>query len=65
MGVLLRMCTDLLSNLKEWEEHEAAINSRHEQLQMKIQELDALKRDMSAQLERLRVDEQYPFNTPV
>lgn len=29
---------------------------------MKIQELDALKRDMSVQLERLRVDEQYPFD---
>ncbi|GAB9473211.1 hypothetical protein Gpo141_00010366 [Globisporangium polare] len=44
----------LLSNLKEWEEHEAATKSRHEQMQMKIQELDALKRDMSVQLERLR-----------
>ncbi|GAB9473210.1 hypothetical protein Gpo141_00010366 [Globisporangium polare] len=52
----------LLSNLKEWEEHEAATKSRHEQMQMKIQELDALKRDMSVQLERLRVDEQYPFD---
>lgn len=50
----------MLANLSEWEEHEAAARARHEQVQMKIQELEALKRDMGAQLERLRVGEQYP-----
>ncbi|TYZ59883.1 hypothetical protein PybrP1_009196 [[Pythium] brassicae (nom. inval.)] len=50
----------LLANLKEWEEHEAAARARHEQVQMKIQELESLKRDIGAQLERLREDEQYP-----
>lgn len=49
---------DLLSNLREWEQHEAATKTRHEQMLMKLQELDTIKREMSVQLERLRVDEQ-------
>uniref|UniRef100_K3WLF5 Uncharacterized protein n=1 Tax=Globisporangium ultimum (strain ATCC 200006 / CBS 805.95 / DAOM BR144) TaxID=431595 RepID=K3WLF5_GLOUD len=48
----------LLSNLREWEQHEAATKTRHEQVLMKLQELDTLKREMNVQLERLREDKQ-------
>ncbi|KAF1331740.1 hypothetical protein FI667_g4151, partial [Globisporangium splendens] len=51
-------CPYLLSNLREWEQHEAATKTRHEQILMKLQELDTLKREMNVQLERLREDKQ-------
>jgi chromosome segregation ATPase len=54
----LPIVTDLLSNLREWEQHEAATKTRHEQVLMKLQELDTLKREMNVQLERLREDKQ-------
>lgn len=66
-AVAINACapTDLLTNLKEWEEHDAAIKRRHAEMQTKVQELEALKREMRAQLERLRVDEQYPLSRSI
>lgn len=52
------MATDLLTNLREWEEKESATKARAEQLQMRLQELEAVKREMNVQLERFRLDEQ-------
>ncbi|TMW57120.1 hypothetical protein Poli38472_003045 [Pythium oligandrum] len=49
---------DLLTNVGEWEEQTNAANARKDKLNAKLLELDALKREMLAQLERLRVDEQ-------
>jgi predicted nuclease with TOPRIM domain len=49
---------DLLSNLREWEEKESATKAREEQLLMRLQELEAVKREMNVQLERFRLDEQ-------
>ncbi|RLN48519.1 hypothetical protein BBJ28_00016421 [Nothophytophthora sp. Chile5] len=50
----------LLANLHEWEEQEAADKARNEQIHKQLQELDAIKRDMAVQLDRFRLDEQYP-----
>ncbi|CAI5747512.1 unnamed protein product [Peronospora destructor] len=52
----------LRANLKEWEEKEKTAKERNEQLQNRLQELDAIKRDMALQLDRFRLNEQYPFH---
>ncbi|KAG7384784.1 hypothetical protein PHYPSEUDO_002237 [Phytophthora pseudosyringae] len=55
-----RQLAHLRANLREWEEKEQAATQRNEQLHKKLQELDAIKRDMAVQLDRFRLNEQYP-----
>eukprot|EP00644_Phytophthora_capsici_P006951 jgi/Phyca11/103680/e_gw1.8.350.1 len=52
---------DLRANLSEWEAKEKEAKQRNEQLQKKLQELDAVKRDMAVQVDRFRLNEKYPF----
>lgn len=56
-----RQLAHLRANLNEWEEKELMAKQRNEQLSKKLQELDAIKRNMSVQLDRFRLNEQYPL----
>ncbi|KAG6617545.1 uncharacterized protein IUM83_02405 [Phytophthora cinnamomi] len=53
-----RQLAHLRANLSEWEEKEQAAKERNEQLHKRLQELDAIKRDMTVQLDRFRLNEQ-------
>ncbi|CAI5727206.1 unnamed protein product [Peronospora effusa] len=55
-----KLLAHLRANLNEWEEKEQAAKERNEQLHKRLQELDAIKRDMTLQLDRFRLNEQYP-----
>ncbi|KUF79238.1 hypothetical protein AM587_10005346 [Phytophthora nicotianae] len=55
-----RQLAHLRANLSEWEEKEKMAKQRNEQLNKKLQELEAIKRDMTVQLDRFRLNEQYP-----
>lgn len=46
--------------MQDWEQKEAERRATNERMQQKIDELDRIKRQLTEQLERLRVDEQYP-----
>ncbi|KAL4141189.1 hypothetical protein PRNP1_014311 [Phytophthora ramorum] len=48
----------LRANLSEWEEKEQTAKQRNDQLRKRLQELDAIKRDMTVQLDRFRLNEQ-------
>ncbi|KAJ0402122.1 hypothetical protein ATCC90586_002664 [Pythium insidiosum] len=48
----------LLGNVRDWEQQSSTAKARRDELAKKLQELEALKREMVAQLERVRVDEQ-------
>ncbi|GLD96397.1 hypothetical protein PINS_up005080 [Pythium insidiosum] len=48
----------LLGSVRDWQEQSSSAKTRRDALSSKLQELEALKREMVAQLERLRVDEQ-------
>uniref|UniRef100_H3HC33 Kinetochore protein Spc24 n=1 Tax=Phytophthora ramorum TaxID=164328 RepID=H3HC33_PHYRM len=50
----------LRANLSEWEEKDQTAKERNDQLRKRLQELDAIKRDMTVQLDRFRLNEQYP-----
>jgi len=52
--------SDLRANLSEWQEKERAAKERNEQLHKRLQELETIKRDMAVQLDRFRLNEQYP-----
>ncbi|ETN25033.1 hypothetical protein, variant 1 [Phytophthora nicotianae INRA-310] len=53
-----RQLAHLRANLSEWEEKEKMAKQRNEQLNKKLQELEAIKRDMTVQLDRFRLNEQ-------
>ncbi|DAZ96472.1 TPA: hypothetical protein N0F65_008339 [Lagenidium giganteum] len=55
----------VLAGVREWEQQEATARARHEQMKVKLQEIENLKREMAVQLERLRIDEQYPFSVQI
>ncbi|KAI9905679.1 hypothetical protein PsorP6_014189 [Peronosclerospora sorghi] len=52
----------LRANLNEWEEKEQAAKERYEQLRKHLEELEGIKRDMTVQLDRFRLNELYPFD---
>ncbi|KAG1708861.1 hypothetical protein DVH05_022495 [Phytophthora capsici] len=52
-----RQLAHLRANLSEWEAKEKEAKQRNEQLQKKLQELDAVKRDMAVQVDRFRLNE--------
>ncbi|KAL7692361.1 hypothetical protein Plhal304r1_c007g0030301 [Plasmopara halstedii] len=57
-----RQLAHLRANLSEWKEKEQMAKQRNEELYKKLRELDAIKRDMAVQLDRFRLNEQYPLS---
>ncbi|KAF4040740.1 hypothetical protein GN244_ATG07091 [Phytophthora infestans] len=55
-----RQLAHLRANLSEWEEKDQMAKQRNEQLHKKLEELEAIKREMTVQLDRFRLNEQYP-----
>ena len=60
--LLLLVSTDLRANLSEWEQKEEVAKKRNEQLHERLLQLDTTKRDVTVQLDRFRLNEQYPFH---
>uniref|UniRef100_M4BRF0 Kinetochore protein Spc24 n=1 Tax=Hyaloperonospora arabidopsidis (strain Emoy2) TaxID=559515 RepID=M4BRF0_HYAAE len=57
-----KLLAHLRANLSEWEEKEQMAKKRNEQLHERLQQLDTIKRDVAVQLDRFRLNEQYPFH---
>uniref|UniRef100_A0AAV1V7G1 Kinetochore protein Spc24 n=1 Tax=Peronospora matthiolae TaxID=2874970 RepID=A0AAV1V7G1_9STRA len=57
-----KLLAHLHANLREWEEKEQMAKKRNEQLHERLQQLDTIKRDVAVQLDRFRLNEQYPFH---
>lgn len=55
--VLMRVA-DMKANLREWEEKDGAARARGEQLRVRLQELEAKRREMNVELERFKENEE-------
>ncbi|CAI5730118.1 unnamed protein product [Hyaloperonospora brassicae] len=57
-----KLLAHLRANLSEWEQKEEVAKKRNEQLHERLLQLDTTKREVTVQLDRFRLNEQYPFH---